>query len=79
MVLCLAAAHASIFNTPCHVFFRLNQRVKLFLYHSYIFTSKHFRQLSKCSVVNQSRLSAQILKLQIHSSELLQHTYECHH
>ena len=34
MILCLAAAHASIFSTPLQVFFLLNQPVRIFFCHS---------------------------------------------
>ena len=34
MILGLADAHVSIFNTPRQAFFRLNKRVKSFLCHS---------------------------------------------
>ena len=44
MIVFLSAAHASIFNTPCQAFFCLNQRVKRFLRHLQVFTSKPFWQ-----------------------------------
>ena len=42
MILCLAIAHASIFNTSRQVFFSLNQRVKLFLYVIFKFYQQKF-------------------------------------
>ena len=63
MILCLAAAHASIFNTPRQAFFRLNQRVKLFC--SFV----NFYQLTFLATfyLFLLHLSVQILTLEIHS------------
>ena len=42
MILCLAAAHASVFNTPRQAFFWLNHHVKIFFVIRKLLTSKHF-------------------------------------
>ena len=62
MILCLAVAHASTFNTPCQTFFWLNQRVKFFKvirsFYLQTFLATYFILL---------HLSIQIFTLEIHS------------
>ena len=71
MTLCLAVTHASIFNTPHKALLRLNLCIKHFSCPSYIFTSKHFWQLSKCSTCNVKATSQPVTVITTHSWKFL--------
>ena len=72
MNLCLATAHASIFNILRQAFFRLNQRMKLFCLVR-MFYEQTFLVAFYLIIL---RLSIEILTLEIQSFKRLRYTYE---
>ena len=76
MILCLADAHASIFNTPHKAFSWLNQHMNVFFCHSevYQFLPANFFGNFYLTLLH---LSIQISTLVIRSSKPLRYTCEC--